>query len=1436
MSWILKLHKNQFIVQPRVVIRGTVDSDSQMREKFEILARASGWNGTLSRESSNDFSADSESVSKLIDHVVIVLERREITCVELNRSLERQQLELEASGEQVNLASTRLKEIRERLNASESQVIGANSKISTLSAQILVLEQSLRREKSQAAWSAEELQRTLDAFSAFRKENTVQMAEIRAHAENNQIQAQETQQRLERTIQSLKEREKQVSELQEQLSKLKTQLSTNEANFTREMNSSLRMAELYKNASEEASERIAILQNEIEDLREALASSEAQESGRSADLEAELEEREGIIKAKEEQLERMRIALDGLLKVAKSQNDSEPLDESNLKDDSDIKQIYAEYSLCRGKLARAEEECCQMKINMQQMINEMNSRIPLIDSLQIDNSRLQGDVAALTDQLIQVAASRDSAIESRNEFEKILMTLKKEKEELQQECDDLSQQVQRLLFEIETGNSQQDNQNNKRQRRTNGEVLRASEIITENLVDLTSVAQLQQRNQELLRSLRGITAKYEALEKEKESPQLKAQLESALKELDEMHEARKRQSQMVETILKTKTGTEVPSSSKSSISEALTIELDQLKKQLDSKQEVLKRTISDLEIAKKELTEEKVSKAHLNAQLELYEERLKMLSETLKHERSESAIVRERIASQMESFNQAQTSSYKLMADLSSSQERESRLHAQIEKLQSEVNGLLMETSRLQQEALSASGERDRMAGLMSSMQGVLNEHEASESALKRHFTTQVEFMERELEASRARISEITSSHSAALGALERDRSELFRRLETFSDELSQKKEANLRLEGALTQAQEKISDLERVLHQAAAESIHDESNVKTFELRIRALTTELKNQENSLQSSTARIAELEGQLQEMESLKSQLQAEKENLAGKEANLVEVTAEVEHLKGDKERLEEELTTLKDTLRSSQERVEQLTREIEELKCEISGKDDKIEEIEKEKAEIRSQLQEIKARCLELENSVASGESERSHLKMTIGNLEDRLKSLKEQNEALLDEAQKATTGTSEISDELEGTADSSGIIRFLRDEKDKLHVEREKLLGEVRHFQLQAEEAQRILNSERLAVSAQSADYARLLSEVERLNSLRESGAMQQHESAQMKMKMTILESQLKEKNSALAPLRESLENAQSEIEQLKESLNILQSDRDSWKARFETAISTASDTTSPLESELKQVKMQSEMFRQRAIALTKNLSETRSAAQKEISELQAQISQLQSELSLKTVATVVDIAPLENTAAVEERQDVEMIQAEPEIAQEEHESEVQESEEEDSEEEEISEAVIEPVPTEPSVAILPPTVLVPTGPSVESTAPVEPTETTLPSESSNIEVDQPDISAPVSLPSPTEVPKKKIVSLAGIVGTSSASSSAASTTSSNPPAMITTASGKKFIPVTFPDPPSNPASSVGTNNPPGSPSGDRTKKIKKGLGKKKNKLNKKSD
>ena len=1445
-----------------------------LKEKFEILAKSSGWNDKIS--SSFDFNLSSalenENISKLIDHVMLVLERREITCVELNRSFERQQLELEASKEQNNLTSSRLKELREKLNASENYGIELNSRISSLTAQILSIEQNLKREKSQANWSAEELQNTLNAFSNFRKEQSVLIGEIRSQAEVANFQAQEAQQKLFRTLQSLKNREKQISELQEQIAVLKADLSANETNFTREMNSNARMIELYRNASDEATEKISILQNEIEELRDLLASSEAQESCNAADLKAELEDHQEIIKSKEEQLEKMKIALDGLLKVAKVSQEDTSVTRSDINVSND--QLCTDYVICKGRLAKAEEECYQMRSSMQKMMNEINIRESQYGTIKNENSRLQDDINTLTEQLIEASQARDIAISERMEFERVLASLLLEKDTIQQECNDLSQQVQRLLFEIENNSNNQKQGASFKRHRPSSEVLQASEIITENFVDLTSIAQLQQRNQELLKSLRVISAKYEALEKVKESPQLKTQLEAALKELDEMNEARKRQTQMVETILKTKTSGSIEHESKVFASETLNMELEHLKKQLESRQETLKQIISEFDENKKQLADERVSKARVVAQLEMSEERLKMIQETLQQERLEAVSIRERINSQMDNLNLAQSSTNKLMADLSNSQDRETRLHGQVEKLQSEINALMIENARLQQESLSALGERDRYVGMLGSMQSLLSEHEASEATLKRHFTAQIEYMERESEASRTRLSEISSAHAATLSAVERDRAELFKRLEVLSEELTQRKEVNLRLEANLTQAQEKINDLERVLNQAASESAHDETNVKTFELRIRSLTVELKNQQTALQAATLRAIELEEQVKELEELKSQLNSEKEALSAKDRNLQESLIEIEHMKGDKERLEEELVILREQSQISQNRVTQLSAELEDLREQFSSKLTEISLAEEERNRLSSQLNNFKTRCVELDSELIVKNSEQNHLKSLIQDLESRQKDLQKQNEVLLDEAQK-NVGSSKIdSDELGGGADL-GVIRFLREEKDKLRSDRDRLLSEVRNFQLQAEEAKLALNSERLALSSQSDDYARLLAEVERLNSVRESGALQQQELSQLKMKVSMLETQLKAKIAEIAPIKDTLEKVNGENEELKESQLALKSDRDSWKIRFETAISTASDT-SPIESELKQVKLQSEMFRQRAIALTKNLAETRTAAQREIKELQIEIEELKNKIgsapvenidnkeiemsvinadiemshaesfepeipvaNMNAISGLAKTTEIASTTSIEKlnHQDFDNVKESNEVQSEEADEESEEDEEEDDDDkdsiykesdviESISEAVsvsesplIEAQPVEPSKGT---ETLFENGPPVIiAAAPV---------------VEQPILVSEQlqSQPITNEVPRKKIVSLSRIVGNSSVSTASMTSIVPNTPAMITTASGKKFVPVTFPDPPSTsvvssqPNTSTNSNLSGTSPS--RLRKTKKNKKSKKNK------
>jgi chromosome segregation ATPase len=557
----------------------------------------------------------------------------------------------------------------------------------------------------------------------------------------------------------------------------------------------------------------------------------------------------------------------------------------------------------------------------------------------------------------------------------------------------------------------------------------------------------------------------------------------------------------------------------------------------------------------------------------------------------------------------------------------------------------------------------------------------------------------------------------------------------------------------------------------------------------------------------------------------TELTSVKEALTARDVQLQEAQAEIEHVRGDCERLEEELTAARNELTEAQGQVSQLSERVETLEVQIKSADESREDLVRERDSLASQLSEGKTLCDSLNSRLGDRDREVKELQTLITDLEGRVRSLQTQNEALLDESQKSVEGEEDL-----------GVVCFLRNEKDKLQMEREALALEVRTLQTRLQESQTILENERGALTAQADDYARLLGEVERLNAAREGGALQQHESVQLRMKMTMMEAQLKEKNSALEPLRKDLLAAQNELEHLRESLASLQSDRDSWKSRFETAVSAAA----PDPVELKQAKMQSEMFRQRAIALTKNLSETRAAAAQEIESLNAEIKQLQQ--AKENFQMDQDEEEEEDNQMEEDEEEEVVVVVKNELEKEdnmnvslivEQEQERVDASVSDNESSisSSSTSIYEPTPSNSETT----TVKASEDDTSFTNALVSKSEDSvklIPQSSeesiASILSEEPIIAVEPANQSPAPIvenlvpARKKIVSLAGIV----------SSNATPAPVMITTASGKKFTPITFPDPPSASSSSTGNNSTSTSPvKSKKSNPNKKTILKKKNKL-----
>ncbi len=88
---------------------------------------------------------------------------------------------------------------------------------------------------------------------------------------------------------------------------------------------------------------------------------------------------------------------------------------------------------------------------------------------------------------------------------------------------------------------------------SSGEVVDSDHVISERLVVFRNIQELQLRNQELLRVVRELSQQQEAVEVEKlctAEAELRKRLEETSNELEEMCEARRRQTALVESLVR----------------------------------------------------------------------------------------------------------------------------------------------------------------------------------------------------------------------------------------------------------------------------------------------------------------------------------------------------------------------------------------------------------------------------------------------------------------------------------------------------------------------------------------------------------------------------------------------------------------------------------------------------------------------------------------------------------------------------------------------------------------------------------------------------------------------------------------------------------------------------------------------------------------------
>lgn len=537
----------------------------------------------------------------------------------------------------------------------------------------------------------------------------------------------------------LGEREAKIQSTLEQLLKTREEAAEKERSFLEEMNTKGRHADLYKEASEESSARIAELEDQLEEARESLRTHDermlalqAEHNASVARLHTVLQEKEAVIASFKNQLGTSEGA--GILSATASAA------MATVKSGQSFSQVYSELTQCRTGLLEATQENERLKACLRDICEDIEARLPAIQADREENIRLKSTVSSLSERMLALSQERDRLHAEVNASNGEKARLSQEVRALERQVADLGLQVQGLL----TGPQESFEE-------SSSDPIDAQQVISSRLVTVQSVAELQVRNQELLRVIRELADRAELAEAQARAQQdasaVHAQLQQALEEISQLREARSKQTALVEGLVARSSshmanGLE-SSSTAIDLTSAPSEAGDDRRASLSTEHDV--GLYKRLEESQTECLTVKAALLKVQAKAEFCQERLDLLKTNYDSCRQELEQYRNMSAEQGKSVVRLQNELQGMLNEVMTAREEARRAESDLALAKTTLSVSQATERRLATDKDELQAEKQKLSSLLSGLQAMIAESEASSTMLRERLTTQVEFLEREL-------------------------------------------------------------------------------------------------------------------------------------------------------------------------------------------------------------------------------------------------------------------------------------------------------------------------------------------------------------------------------------------------------------------------------------------------------------------------------------------------------------------------------------------------------------------------------------------------------------------------------------------------------------------------------------------------------------------
>jgi len=776
-----------------------------------------------------------------------------------------------------------------------------------------------------------------------------------------------------------------------------------EESYRAELKSQTRLADLYKEQGEENTAKTEELTNAVNSLQKMVREAGEKYGKLEEKLEAQKIKHKEELNVRGESVTALRRELEDANKLIKTVKDKgltedamEHLSPSAaqasrlLKSGVTLTGIYSQMVSLSEELAGEKEENKRLNGHLDQILAEIEERAPLLRQQREDYEQAMSAVGGLTENLEAAREEVDLRRHEAEEERRKASSLEKDRDKLERQVLDMGRQITVLVREVEASRTGLPNT----QPLERADLSSADSVIEARLLEFKDVSELQQRNIELLAVVRELGASREMAESalvEEKTAEVRQELDTALRQVEELRSARERQKLMVENIIQQRdlyksmcgAGKEAAHTQGNKKVETVANE--------DSDKRV-KEVESQLCEVKKDFAEYKKEKAE---NYNMLEQDCRKLRDDLFEARSQAAKMSSHEEYNTERFNIAQANCASYKKQIEALEMRNKQLDTIMAKHEESVSTLRDELFKASRKLVKAELQTDQLKQENSHLKSV----------------------EARISAEREVLYKEKNSSNQIMANLQQIQINLERREEESRQQLQRSN-------------QELNKELDLLRKRLEAEQENFKVSVRTWENSNRELREKAERsdegEKKALTEMTGMTSLNETLKEEVKELKDELQLAQSRLTGRgqistQSSMVEGDAksryrDVEILLGKSKQEIKQLNTqlaaekkkveeYKMISETSEKRMLESSKAMSDYKTE-SDKKTKVLEDEKKAAETisassTSTIQELKKKIEDLESEVGtSGGELRDKLKMTSSELEaaqDRITHLEHQD-------------------------------------------------------------------------------------------------------------------------------------------------------------------------------------------------------------------------------------------------------------------------------------------------------------------------------------------------------------------------------------------------------------------------------------------------------